>query len=80
MQNSDHKQDYNNRIGWASSPNACSTIIEFIGGTLTNSTAITADALLDVKQRIVEKLKHFCLTHTTIEPEFPDESCRKHDG
>lgn len=80
MQNSDQKHDYNNRIGWAFFLNACYTIIEFIGGTLTNSTAITADALLYVKQRIVEKLKPFCLTHTAIESKFPDEYCRKHDG
>ena len=80
MQNSDHMHDYNNRFCWAFFLNACSTIIEFIGCTLTNSTAITTDAMLDVKQRIVVKLKSFCLTNTTIEPEFPDEYCRKHDG
>ncbi len=37
-----------NRIGWAFLLNVCFTIIEFIGGYLTNSTAIMADAVHDL--------------------------------
>ena len=37
-----------NRIGWAFSLNLVFTIIEFIGGVLTNSTAIMADAVHDL--------------------------------
>jgi cobalt-zinc-cadmium efflux system protein len=37
-----------NRIGWAFVLNVCFTIIEFIGGYLTNSTAIMADAVHDL--------------------------------
>ncbi len=37
-----------NRIGWAFFLNVCFTIIEFIGGVLTNSTAIMADAVHDL--------------------------------
>ena len=36
------------RIGWAFLLNVCFTIIEFIGGMLTNSTAIMADAVHDL--------------------------------
>lgn len=36
------------RIGWAFLLNVCFTIIEFIGGWLTNSTAIMADAVHDL--------------------------------
>ncbi len=36
------------RIAWAFVLNACFTIIEFIGGYLTNSTAIMADAVHDL--------------------------------
>lgn len=36
------------RIGWAFFLNVCFTIIEFIGGILTNSTAIMADAVHDL--------------------------------
>ncbi len=36
------------RIGWAFLLNVCFTIIEFIGGYLTNSTAIMADAVHDL--------------------------------
>lgn len=44
-----HKQDKSsNRIGWAFILNVCFTIIEFIGGWLTNSTAIMADAVHDL--------------------------------
>ena len=37
-----------NRIGWAFFLNVVFTIIEFIGGWLTNSTAIMADAVHDL--------------------------------
>jgi cobalt-zinc-cadmium efflux system protein len=37
-----------NRIAWAFFLNVCFTIIEFIGGWLTNSTAIMADAVHDL--------------------------------
>jgi cobalt-zinc-cadmium efflux system protein len=43
----DH-QHASNRIGWAFFLNAGFTIIEFIGGWLTNSTAIMADAVHDL--------------------------------
>ncbi|PCH97243.1 MAG: cation transporter [Gammaproteobacteria bacterium] len=36
------------RIAWAFALNVCFTIIEFIGGYLTNSTAIMADAVHDL--------------------------------
>ena len=37
-----------NKIGWAFLLNFSFTIIEFIGGWLTNSTAIMADAVHDL--------------------------------
>ena len=40
--------DSSNRIGWAFVLNVSFTIIEFIGGLLTNSTAIMADAVHDL--------------------------------
>jgi len=43
-----HQQMSSNRIGWAFMLNFCFTIIEFIGGWLTNSTAIMADAVHDL--------------------------------
>lgn len=49
--NHDHSHDHNNasrRIGWAFFLNVVFTIIEFIGGWLTNSTAIMADAVHDL--------------------------------
>ena len=36
------------RIGWAFALNVGFTIIEFVGGLLTNSTAIMADAVHDL--------------------------------
>lgn len=44
----DHSHASSNRIGWAFFLNAAFTIIEFIGGWLTNSTAIMADAVHDL--------------------------------
>ena len=45
----DHSQhDSSNRMGWAFFLNLSFTIIEFIGGWLTNSTAIMADAVHDL--------------------------------
>jgi cobalt-zinc-cadmium efflux system protein len=44
----DHSHDASDRIGWAFFLNVCFTIIEFIGGWLTNSTAIMADAVHDL--------------------------------
>ena len=44
----DHKNSSSNRIGWAFFLNVSFTIIEFIGGLLTNSTAIMADAVHDL--------------------------------
>ena len=38
----------NHRIGWVFVLNVSFTIIEFIGGMLTNSTAIMADAVHDL--------------------------------
>ena len=43
-----HQHDKNDRIGWAFFLNVTFTIIEFIGGWLTNSTAIMADAVHDL--------------------------------
>lgn len=43
-----HSRDNNNRIGWTFFLNVSFTIIEFIGGWLTNSTAIMADAVHDL--------------------------------
>tara|TARA_R110002167_G_scaffold19055_8_gene70804 strand:+ start:1442 stop:2380 length:939 start_codon:yes stop_codon:yes gene_type:complete len=43
-----NKDMSSNRIGWAFLLNVCFTIIEFIGGWLTNSTAIMADAVHDL--------------------------------
>lgn len=42
------KDSSTNRIGWAFFLNVSFTIIEFIGGALTNSTAIMADAVHDL--------------------------------
>lgn len=45
----DHSKDMpSNRLGWAFVLNFVFTIIEFIGGFLTNSTAILADAVHDL--------------------------------
>lgn len=47
----DHTHDSNlssKRIGWAFALNVGFTIIEFVGGILTNSTAIMADAVHDL--------------------------------
>lgn len=44
----DHKGSSSNRIGWAFFLNVSFTIIEFVGGLLTNSTAIMADAVHDL--------------------------------
>ncbi len=51
MHNHDHNHNYNqssSRIAWAFFLNVSFTIIEFIGGWLTNSTAIMADAVHDL--------------------------------
>tara|TARA_R110002153_G_scaffold10418_4_gene41236 strand:+ start:8517 stop:9425 length:909 start_codon:yes stop_codon:yes gene_type:complete len=44
----DSNSDASRRIGWAFFLNVVFTIIEFIGGWLTNSTAIMADAVHDL--------------------------------
>lgn len=45
----DHSKDMpSSRLGWAFLLNFVFTIIEFIGGILTNSTAILADAVHDL--------------------------------
>ena len=43
-----HSSDASKRIGWAFFLNVVFTVIEFIGGWLTNSTAIMADAVHDL--------------------------------
>lgn len=43
-----HEQQESDRLGWAFCLNAGFTVIEFIGGFLTNSTAIMADAVHDL--------------------------------
>ena len=49
MHTHSHKDDDSSRrIGWAFFLNVGFTIIEFIGGWLTNSTAIMADAVHDL--------------------------------
>ena len=47
-----HHESSSERIGWAFFLNLCFTIIEFIGGVLTNSTAILADAVHDLGDSI----------------------------
>lgn len=48
MHKHDHENTSSQRIGWAFFLNLGFTIIEFIGGWLTNSTAIMADAVHDL--------------------------------
>lgn len=48
MHDHHHHHSASERIGWAFALNFCFTIIEFIGGWLTNSTAIMADAVHDL--------------------------------
>jgi len=51
MHSHNHSHSHNdssNRIGWAFLLNVSFTIIEFVGGWLTNSTAIMADAVHDL--------------------------------
>ncbi|HAA97344.1 MAG TPA: cation transporter [Alteromonas macleodii] len=48
MHDHSHSHGSNNSIGWAFFLNVTFTIIEFIGGILTNSTAIMADAVHDL--------------------------------
>ncbi|MBW2941469.1 cation diffusion facilitator family transporter [Zhongshania aquimaris] len=48
MHDHHHHHTASERIGWAFALNFCFTIIEFIGGCLTNSTAIMADAVHDL--------------------------------
>ena len=43
-----HDDDSTRRIGWAFFLNVGFTLIEFVGGVLTNSTAIMADAVHDL--------------------------------
>jgi len=47
-----HDRDKDSRIGWTFFLNVSFTIIEFIGGWLTNSTAIMADAVHDLGDSI----------------------------
>lgn len=48
MHDHNHSHDSSERIGWAFFLNFTFTILEFIGGWLTNSTAIMADAVHDL--------------------------------
>ncbi len=48
MSDHNHHHGISTRIGWAFALNFFFTIIEFIGGWLTNSTAIMADAVHDL--------------------------------
>ena len=48
MHDHSHNHSANTRIGWAFFLNVTFTIIEFVGGLLTNSTAIMADAVHDL--------------------------------
>lgn len=49
---SSSEHESSNRIGWAFVLNLSFTVIEFIGGLLTNSTAIMADAVHDLGDSI----------------------------
>lgn len=51
MENHSHKHQ-TSKIGWALLLNGCFTIIELIGGLLTNSVAILSDALHDLGDTI----------------------------
>jgi cobalt-zinc-cadmium efflux system protein len=44
----DHAHSATDRIGWAFLLNVAFTVVEFVGGVLTNSTAILADAVHDL--------------------------------
>lgn len=66
-----HHETSGQRIGWAFFLNLCFTIIEFIGGLLTNSTAILADAVHDLGDSIsigmawvLDKVSRKDATHT----------------
>ena len=66
-----HHESSSERIGWAFFLNLCFTIIEFIGGVLTNSTAILADAVHDLGDSIsigmawlLDKFSRKDATHT----------------
>jgi len=48
MHDHSHSHSANTRIGWAFFLNVTFTVIEFVGGLLTNSTAIMADAVHDL--------------------------------
>ncbi|MBR9910290.1 MAG: cation transporter [Gammaproteobacteria bacterium] len=48
MHDHSHTHSANTRIGWAFFLNVTFTVIEFVGGILTNSTAIMADAIHDL--------------------------------
>lgn len=48
MHTNHHHEQSTTRIGWAFFLNVSFTIIEFVGGILTNSTAIMADAVHDL--------------------------------
>ena len=54
-----HLPDDENAIAWAFTLNFCFTIIEFIGGMLTNSTAIMADAVHDLGDSLAIGLAWF---------------------
>lgn len=50
--NHHHHHDSSRNIGWAFGLNLLFTVVEFIGGILTNSTAIMADAVHDLGDSI----------------------------
>lgn len=52
MSDHDHTHSASSRIGWAFFLNVAFTIVELIGGWLTNSTAIMADAVHDLGDSI----------------------------
>ncbi|RUO69701.1 cation diffusion facilitator family transporter [Idiomarina ramblicola] len=71
MHHHHHHESSSERIGWAFFLNLCFTIIEFIGGVLTNSTAILADAVHDLGDSIsigmawlLDKFSRKDATHT----------------
>ncbi len=43
------------------------------------SKAISQNEQLELKSEVAEKLEKYELSHTTIELEFPDETCRDSD-
>lgn len=72
MHDHSHQDALSKRIGWAFMLNFVFTIIEFIGGWLTNSTAIMADAVHDLGDTLSIGMGWVLgrLSHTKASSEF----------